>query len=78
MILTYNTTRKKVYYNGKNGCNNYKVVAIRSYCNDKKVVTSRRNKFRGNRFIQPKNLVAICPKHRKLCSSGVNTISKTM
>ena len=78
MIKTHNTTRKKVYYNVKNRCNKYKVFAIRCCCNDKKVVASRRNKLRCNRFIQQKNLVAISPKHRKLCSSGVNTELKTM
>ena len=44
---------------GKNRCNNYKVVAIRCYCNDKKVIGSRCNKLRSNRFMQQKNLVAI-------------------
>ena len=78
MISTHNTTRKKVYYNGKNSCNNYKVVAIRCYCNDKKVVVIRHNKLRGNRFKQQKNHVAIIPKHRKLCSLGVTTVPKTM
>ena len=68
MIYTHNTTRKKVYYSGKNCCNNYKVFAIRCYCNDKKVVVSCRNKLRGHKFIQQKNLDAINPKHRKLCS----------
>ena len=61
MISTHNTTRKNVYYNGKNSCNNYKVVAIRCYCNNKKVVVIRHNKLHGNRFIQPKNLIAINP-----------------
>ena len=70
--------RKKFYYNSNNRCNNYKVVAIRCYCNDKKVVASGCNKLRGNRFKQQKNHVAIIPKHRKLCSSGVNTVPKTM
>ena len=78
MISTHNTTRKKVYYNGKNSCNNYKFVAIRCYCNDKKVVAIHHNKVRGNRFIQQKNPVAIIPKHRKLCSMGVKTVPKTM
>ena len=67
-----------VNYNGKNRCNHYKIIAIRCYCNDKNVVASRRNKLRGSRFIQPKNLVAINPKQRKFCNSGVNTVSKTM
>ena len=77
MIYTYNTTIKKVYYNGKNRCNKYKVIAIMYCYNNKKVVASRRNKQRGNRFIQQKNLVAIIPKHRKLCSLGVKTVPKT-
>ena len=78
MIWTHNTTRKKVYYNGKNRCNKYDVFAIRCCCDDKNVVASRRNKLRGNRFIQQKNLVAIIPKHRKLCSMEVKTVPKTM
>ena len=44
---------------GKNRCNNYKVIAIRCYCNDKKVIGNRCNKLRSNRFMQQKNLVAI-------------------
>ena len=78
MILTHNTTIKMFYYNGNNRCNNYKVFGIRCYCSDKKVVASRRNKLRGNRFIQQKNLVAVNPKHRKQCNFGVNTVPKTM
>ena len=46
------TTRKNDCYNGKNCCNNYKVVAIRFYCNEEKVVASCCNKLRGNRFMQ--------------------------
>ena len=68
MILTHNTTIKLFYYNGNNRWNNYKVFGIRCYCNGKKVVASRHNKLRGNRFIQQKNHDAINPKHRKLCS----------
>ena len=68
MILTHNTARKKFNYNGNNRCNNYKLFALRTYCNDKKVVASRRNKLRDHRFIQQKNHDAINPKHRKLCS----------
>ena len=78
MIYAHNTTRKKVYYNRKNRCNKYEVIAIGCCCDDKKVVASHRNKLRGNRFIQHKNLVAIIPKHRKLCSLGVKTVPKTM
>ena len=78
MIQTPNTTRKKDYYNRKNRCNNYKVIAIRCYCNDKKVVASRCNKLRRNEFIQHKNHVSINPKHRKLCSQGVNAVPKTL
>ena len=66
------------YYNGKNRYNKYEVFAIRCCCEDKKVVASCRNKLRGNKFIQQKNLVAIIPKHRKLCSLGVKTVPKTM
>ena len=78
MTQTHNTTRKKICYNRKNRCINYKVVAIRCYCNDKKLVATRCNKLRGNRFIQQKNLVGINPKHIKLCSQGVTTVPKTM
>ena len=78
MIWTHNTTRKKIYYNGKNRCDKYKEIAIRCYYNDKKVVASHCNKLRGNRFIQQKNLVVINPKDRKLCSMGVKTVPKTM
>ena len=67
-----------VYYNRKNCGNKYEVFAIRCCCDDKKVVASRRNKLQGNRFIQPKNLVTVIPKHRKLCSLGVKTVPKTM
>ena len=70
MIQTQNTTRKKIYQNRKNHCNNYKVVAIRCYCNDKQVVASYCNELRGNWFIRQKNLVAINPKHRKNCVVG--------
>ena len=67
-----------VCYNGKNRCNKYEVFAIRCCCDEKKVVASRRNKLRGNWFIQQKNIVAIITKHRKLCSLGVKTVPKTM
>ena len=69
------TTRKKVYYNGKYRCNNYKAVAIRCYCNGKKVVASRCNKLRDNRFIQQKNLVAINPKY---CNEQVDAITSLL
>ena len=78
MIYTHNTTRKIAYYNRRNRCNNYKVFAVRCYCKEKKVVASRCNKLQGNRFIQQKNLIAVNPKHRKLCNFGVNTVPKTM
>ena len=78
MILTHNTTIKLFYYNGNNRCNNYKIFVRRCYCNNKKVVAGRRNKLRGNRFTQQKNLVAINPKHSKLYTFGVNTVPKTM
>ena len=63
------------YYNEKNRCNNYKVVAIRCYYNDKKVVASRCNKLRGNRFVQQKNLVAINPKY---CNEQVDAITSLL
>ena len=69
------TTRENVYYNGKNHCNNYKVITIRCYCNDEKVVASRCNKLRDNRFIQPKNLVAINPKY---CNTQVDAITSLL
>ena len=78
MIWTHNTRRKEVYYNGKKCCNKYEVIAIRCCCDDKKLVASRRNKLRGNRLIQQKNLAALIPKHRKLCSLGGKTVPKTM
>ena len=43
---------KKDLYNGKIRCNNYKVVAIKCYYNDKKIIASRCNKLRDNRFMQ--------------------------
>ena len=75
LLAQRGTTRKKVYYNGKNCCNNYKVVAIRCYCNGKKVVASHCNKLRGNRFIQQKNLVAINPKY---CNIQVDAITSLL
>ena len=33
-----------------------KIVAISYYCNDKKVVGSRCNKLRGNRFMQQQKI----------------------
>ena len=52
-----------------------KIVAIRCYCNGKKVVASRCNKLRGNRFIQQKNLVAINPKY---CNKQVDAITSLL
>ena len=78
MYICYNgitTTRKKVYYNRKNRCNNYKVVTIRYYCNDEKVVASHCNKLRGNRFVQQKNLDAINPKY---CNKQVDAITSLL
>ena len=49
-----------------------KIVAIRCYCNDKKVVASHGNKLRGNRFVRQKNLVAINPKY---CNEQVDAIT---
>ena len=51
--------KKRHVTTGKNHCNNYKVVAIRCYCNDKKATGSCCNKLRDNRFMQQKNLIAI-------------------
>ena len=52
-----------------------KVVAISCYCNDGKVVASRRNKLRDNRFIQQKNIVAINPKY---CNKQVDAITSLL
>ena len=59
----------------ENHCNNYKVIVIRCYCNDEKVVASHYNKLRGNRFIQQKNRVAINPKY---CNRQVDAITSLL
>ena len=62
-------------YNGKNRYNNYKVVAIRCYCKDEKVVASFCNKLRDNRFMQHKDLVAI---NSTYCKKQVDAITSLL
>ena len=55
--------------------NNFKVIAIRCYCNDEKVVASCYNKLRGNRFMQHKKLVAI---NSTYCNKQVDAITSLL
>ena len=68
MIWIHNPKTKKFYYNRNNRCNNYKVFAIRCYCNDKKLLQAVVIISEAIGLYNKKNLIAINPKHRKLCS----------
>ena len=59
----------------ENHCNNYKVIVIRCYCNDEKVVASHCNKLWGNRFMQHKDLVAI---NSTYCKKQVDAITSLL
>ena len=66
---------KKACYNGKNRCNNYKVVAIRCYCNVEKVVASRCNKLQGNMLTQHNDFVVI---NFTYCNKQINAITSVL
>jgi len=51
------TTGESIYRNGKSRCNNLKVVAINTYCNDNTTVAIRCKNLHGNRLLQQQILL---------------------